>query len=195
MRFDTADVTNFVNTNRFQGVVRHEMGHVLGIGTLWGNPATAGVGSLCRQPGDNTADPFYVCPLARAAFDSIGGGNYTGGTCGGTPANKVPIEGNSQPSGTRDGHWRECVFDEELMTGFAEAIGVATPISIVSIGSLEDHGHGVNYGAREFYVQPFNVLQSPAASRAGGFPMNDIMAAPIVWLDSRGRVVGVQLPR
>lgn len=196
MRFDTADVANFVATNRFEGVVRHEMGHVLGIGTLWGNPATDGAGSNCRQ-GTGGPDPFFNCARALAAFDSLGGASYTGGSCNGTASNKVPVEGNQFSAGTRDGHWRECVFDEELMTGFAEAVGISTPISILTIASLEDHNYVVNYGAREPYSQTYSsrLGLSAAAATSGGPPLGDILAAPIFVHDSAGRVLRVILPR
>ncbi len=35
MRFDSSDINAMVNNGRFLSVVMHEMGHVLGLGTLW----------------------------------------------------------------------------------------------------------------------------------------------------------------
>jgi hypothetical protein len=35
MRFDVADIPNLEATGRFSEVILHEMGHVLGIGTIW----------------------------------------------------------------------------------------------------------------------------------------------------------------
>src|SRR5206468_4913919 len=48
MRFDTADVANLESAGQFDEVILHEMGHVLGFGTIWGplgllaDPASAG---------------------------------------------------------------------------------------------------------------------------------------------------------
>src|SRR5207302_10832308 len=35
MHFDTADVANLENSGQFKSVILHEMGHVLGFGTIW----------------------------------------------------------------------------------------------------------------------------------------------------------------
>jgi hypothetical protein len=37
MRFDEADVQNMINIGAWTNVILHEIGHVLGIGTLWNN--------------------------------------------------------------------------------------------------------------------------------------------------------------
>ena len=39
MTFDTSDLGSLVAANRFDDVIRHEMGHVLGLGSLWSSSA------------------------------------------------------------------------------------------------------------------------------------------------------------
>src|SRR5207302_1810183 len=111
MHFDTADVAGLLAAGKFDEVVRHEMGHVLGFGTIWQ--------SLGLVPGAGGTDPHFVGAQATAAFDHNGGQPYSAGA-------KVPVE-NCCGSGTRDSHWRETVFETELMTGFLNS-GVPNPI-------------------------------------------------------------------
>ena len=66
---------------------------------------------------------------------------------------RVPTE-NTGGSGTAEVHWRESVFDRELMTGFAESTP-DMPFSTISIASLEDLGYRVNLlSADAFQVIP-----------------------------------------
>ena len=63
----------------------------------------------------------------------------------------VPVENTGGP-GTRDSHWREDVFRNELMTGFIGDSG--NPMSGVTIGSLKDLGYQVDMSAAEPYSLP-----------------------------------------
>ena len=100
----------------------HEMGHVLGIGTLW--PSADLVRNLSvGNPGNDT---HFVGPLAIAAFDAAGGTGYTGGE-------KVPVENNGQ-AGSADAHWRESVLGNELMTSGLNS--GSNPLSAITIQSL-----------------------------------------------------------
>jgi hypothetical protein len=78
----------------------HEMGHVLGIGTIWSS-----LGLLSGAGGSN---PMFTGAQATAAYNQIFG----------TSASGVPVE-NSGGSGTRDAHWRESIFNTEQMKGWA----------------------------------------------------------------------------
>lgn len=106
MRFDTGDLAVLETSGDLENVILHEMGHVLGIGTLWDTE-----GYLADPSQQGGTDPHFTGSLAVSAFDAVGGTSYTGA--------KVPVE-NTGGTGTADGHWRESVFDAELMTGFIE---------------------------------------------------------------------------
>jgi len=172
MEFDTADVANLEASNRFALVIEHEMGHVLGYGTVWGNllvdPVSGG------NPG---ADPHFVGTQALAAFDRSGGVNYS-------LSAKVPIE-NTGGSGTTNAHWRESVFKNELMTGFINS--GANPLSVVSTASMGDLGYQVNYAGSDVYVlMPAPPVATVGATLALG---NDIRHVAIEVVDVVGNVV------
>ena len=66
----------------------------------------------------------------------------------------VPVA-NTGGAGTRDGHWREAVLGNELMTGF---LGVGNnPLSRLTVGALEDMGYQVNYAAADAFVLPSSL--------------------------------------
>ena len=51
-------------------------------------------------------------------------------------------------------HWDETRFGVEAMTPYAEALGVATPVSALTLSALRDLGWQVNYGAAQPYQLP-----------------------------------------
>ena len=143
MTFDSADFT--APTPLFQEVILHEMGHVLGIGTLW------------------DFNGLYD-PNAAAVIDPNNGqtvGQYTGaqGLLGwqleyDNGATYVPVE-KGGGTGTANGHWNEGDgggatgyvsnitgndMNLELMTGWANP---NSQISNLTRGSLRDLGYNV----------------------------------------------------
>jgi hypothetical protein len=135
MQFDTADIVNLETGGRLFNVILHEMGHVLGVGTLWDN--------LDLIQGAGTANPIYTGVHGVALF------NASRGILGLiNPASSIPVEGDGG-AGTADSHWDEDAFDAELMTGFVESAGVTMPLSRMTVGSLEDMGYAVNYAAAD----------------------------------------------
>ena len=175
MEFDEADITNMLNNGTFNDVVLHEMGHVLGIGTMWNEGRTL----LSNEGG---VAPFFTGTAARAAFAAINTVTFGG--------NPVPVEGNAAPVGTRDGHWRESVFGRELMQGYAKIGGM--PLSRVTVASLQDLGYVVNLANAD----PFTIT-SPILA---GFPQSNIVSVrlgddqpstPMLGVDPRGQVVKI----
>src|SRR5438034_847026 len=178
MHFDTADVAGLLAAGQFDEVVRHEMGHVLGFGTIW-QP-------LGLLPGAGGTDPHFVGAQATAAFDRNGGQPYSAGA-------KVPVENCCGP-GTRDGHWRETVFEAELMTGFLDC-GVPNPLSVITTASMGDLGYVVNYAASE----PYTVANVAGLRAQASFSQielgDDILRLPILVVDRRGRVTRIIRPK
>lgn len=178
MVLDTADVANFLAQGLFDEIAKHEMGHVLGYHPrLW---QTKGV--IVDAGG---SDPHFTGSQAIAAFDRSGGSGYSAGA-------KVPLE-NTGGGGTRDAHWRESVFDTELMTGFVNS-GVANPLSVITTASMGDVGYTVNYAGSDPYV-----VANPLSLRAVATTKIEIRE-PVLWnrilvVDERGRVVRVIEPR
>jgi hypothetical protein len=176
MTFDEADMLALEADGSLQAVILHEMGHVLGFGTLW---ASAG---LLEDPADTqnpgAADPHFTGAQAIIAFNAGGGTTYTGA--------KVPVM-DVGGAGTINSHWRDQVFDAELMTGFLNN-GV-NPLSAITVRSLEDLGYKVSVaGADAFALNPtFRI----AGQGRGRQMINDIITEPIRRIDANGRVVGV----
>jgi hypothetical protein len=176
MRFDTADLDVLESAGLLQTVVLHEMGHVLGFGTIWSD-----LGLLANPSLQGGTDPHFTGAKATIAFDAVGGAGYSG--------LKVPVE-KTGGAGTADSHWRESVFANELMTGFVDA-GV-NPLSRVTVASFGDMGYTVNLaGADPFTLAP--ALR--AFSRGPRVDLgNDVLRMPRHAVDGAGHVVGVVAP-
>lgn len=180
MRFDTADLSNLEASGLLDEVVLHEMGHVLGIGTLWDN-----VGLLADPAAEGGADPHFTGSGAVSGFEAIGGSGYAGA--------RVPVEATGGP-GTRDAHWRESVFDRELMTGWLDA--GANPLSLVTIRALGDLAYAVDEGAAEgvsLAISP-SFVPRPGAGRDGLSLGPDLILVPLDVVSTSGRRVGI-IPR
>ena len=148
MMFDDADLAAISGNGSLQDVITHEMLHVLGFGTLWSDKGLI--------TGAGGPDPRFTGTQARAACQA------TGGTV--SCASSVPVEGNTAPPGTRDGHWREATFNTELMTGFIDP--GTLPISSITIGSLADLGYSVNAADNDQYSIFAGALRSGTAARS-----------------------------
>lgn len=186
MTFDEDDLANMETNGTLGDVILHEMGHVLGFGTLWNtfgflqNPSCPG--DPCLAGG--TEDTHFDGPKAIAAFDAIGGTSYTGGA-------RVPVENEQGGQGTRDSHWRESTFNHELMTGFIEAPGTANPLSRLTVASLWDFGYSVNLDGADPYTQVFTGPALAARPAGGKILLNDVAPGPIYVVGPDGRVVRV----
>jgi hypothetical protein len=133
MSFDTADLASMESDGTLVDVITHEMGHVIGIGTIWEDK-----GLLA---GAGTNNPRFTGKNAKRAYGKLRGSGPTA----------VPVE-NTGGAGTRDGHWRESVFKNELMSGFISESG--NPLSRVTVASLKDLGYRVKLSAAEPYSLP-----------------------------------------
>jgi len=168
MFFDVDDLAFLEQLDLFEEVIVHEMGHVLGIGTLW-NVAPFGFDRTLRQGSDD--DPFFAGSKANVFWNAEGGTDL------------LPIEGDFGP-GTRFGHWDEEALDNELMTGFLN-LG-ENPLSRITAGSMRDlgyrsasvgesydlprgtegvnpaeaaaHGEGIHISERETLLQPIGFV-------------------------------------
>lgn len=122
-RLDSADVARMEQAGTLFSVALHEMGHVLGLGTLWSSRGLLG--------NMNTSNPGYYGRAATAAYNQIFSASSSG----------VPVDASG-------GHWRENVLGSELMTPTRDG---SAPLSIITIGSLADLGYGVNYNSADAF--------------------------------------------
>jgi hypothetical protein len=177
MRFDVADVAGLESSGRFGAVILHEMGHVLGIGTLWTSNA------LLRNSSSagSALDTYFSGVNGIAGFDAIGGTTYTGGS-------KVPVE-NSGGSGTMNAHWRESVLGNELMTGYLNS--GANPLSLLTVRSLEDIGYVVNASAADPFFLNLALRATRAQDRGALSLENDVFTGRQATIDPRGRITRI----
>lgn len=167
MTFDTADLASLENAGTLEDVILHEMGHVIGIGTLWSVQFTIGGnafpqllrdavfqfvgGNLVANPQNQ---PFYTGANGKAAFAALGGSGdipVEDGSFQGLSAAQI-LQG--QGRGSVDSHWLENQFVNELMTPALNGGGVANPLSDMSIRSLEDMSYDVDTSFADSYTIP-----------------------------------------
>ena len=124
MFFDVDDLDFLEEIDLFEEVIVHEMGHVLGVGTLW-NTAPFGFDRTLRA--GPVTNPYFTGAKANVFWNAEGG------------EFELPIENMGGP-GTALGHWRESTLRNELMTGFLN-LG-ENPLSRITAGSMKDLGYG-----------------------------------------------------
>ena len=182
MLFDEGDLEWLEDRGDLEDVVLHEIGHVLGIGTMWDAHGLLRNPSL---PNDRGADTHFPGPMAIEAFDEAGGMSYFGGK-------KVPVENRAGP-GSGDSHWRQSALGTELMTPMENA-DVPDPLSAITIQSLADMGYTVDVSLAE----PFDLLGAAASvddphriidpDRVVPYG-DDILPSSIIVVDRNGRIV------
>ena len=158
-------------------MILHGLGHLLGLSVYsWERL------DLLRNPSHHSpgADAHFVGPRAIAAFVSAGGASYQGA--------KVPVE-NDPTYGTVDGHWRESVFGNELMT--TNLAAGTDYLSAITIQSLADIGYTVNLEEADRFILPerSSAAASAADSRNAIDLSDDVVIGPAVFYDRLGRVV------
>ncbi len=127
MQFDSADIDSMIANGTYDGVILHEMGHVLGISNWF----------FDRLDLLNPNNEFqYIGENGVEAFRTVSGN---------ANANFIPLEEDGG-RGTIGSHFDEALFDTELMTGFVDS---SMELSIVTVGVLEDLGYSVNYQAAD----------------------------------------------
>lgn len=162
---DTADISD----NSLQGLIEHEMGHVLGFGTLFAdNGLHSGNGNDSTYTGEN----------ALQAWRDMG--------CSGD----IPIETDGGEA-TAGAHWDEECLVGELMTGY---IGGGNYLSRLTVGAMMDLGYNVNMNAAD----PFSLDQlsggqcaSYCPEAAGAFSVassSSTMASNSSTIKARNRV-------
>lgn len=165
-------------TSRLLNTPLHEIGHVLGFGTLWGK-----FGFIQNLSwSDSSADTHFNGPQAISAFDDASGGDYGG--------KKVPVQ-------KRDGaHWRFIVLHNEIMLPARSGQGV---LSAITVQSLADLGYGVDVTQADPYTVHNTTASGKIALAGSAIPDVDVepnlkcgvdlMTEPIYVVDQQGRII------
>ncbi len=163
MSFDTADLQAMQHDGTLKDVITHEMGHVIGIGTIWERKG------LLKDAGQSTVR--FVGKNARKEFGKLKK----------SAAADVPVENTGGP-GTADGHWRESVFRNELMSGFIAAPN--NPLSRLTVASLLDMGYEVDLSKAEPYKLPDLFAVAAAGATSTHDEPHALPVIPILMPDS-----------
>ena len=167
MEFDSADLTRLENDSTLANVILHEMGHVLGIGTLWSASAATGGGVVGAQELYTNGTGQYTGanallryqqeydPLAGFIPVELDGGGGTANGHWNERADNFKTENQAGPDGDPgDGIPAPLVnidpfspnfgesLDDEILTG---VLSGSAYISNITLGSFEDLGYTVNY--------------------------------------------------
>lgn len=136
MEFDSADIKDLQKAGTWGNVIKHEMGHVIGIGILW-ETSVSNNGWYTYEGTRGREEWTNYCP--------------NGGS-------SPPVE-NGGGQGTKGGHWDEFCFDNAMMTGYLNG-AVYTPMSVLTVAALEDMGYQVSYD----YATAEDLETSPCCS-------------------------------
>jgi Leishmanolysin len=151
MFFDVDDLAFLEQNNLLDEVIVHEMGHVLGFsGGIFNLSIPGFQRTLLANP--NTPNPQFLGKLARAMYITLGGRGKT-----------VPIEGTPCPAGTRNSHWDEATFHNELMTGFINGASANfyNPLSRMTSAAMRDLGYKAVPFGQEYDLRPAPVDPCP----------------------------------
>lgn len=158
-----------LSDRKLDDLIQHEVGHVLGIGTMW----TRGSFSGLIVGDSSTSDPIFVGPNALGAFAKLGRSARFQGRV-------VPVEANLR------GHWRGDAFHGEVMA--PSLIPVSQPTSAVTVAALRDLGWNVELEAYEEFALPSDVLTGAVSPQIRGraTPLeSDLLLPEIVIINGR----------
>jgi len=169
IKLDSDDLAT-MNQVSLNDLLLHEMGHVLGFGTLW--PDQGLLIGACPDSGSCSTDPQFTGGFGRDGYHALGGQQPN-----------VPVE-ETGGSGTANSHWRESVFFTEVMTGFLD-LG-DDPLTGMTIGSMRDLGYQVDYAS----AQPLGLAPSLALARMprGAAWRERPLQSPVLVMDAGGRI-------
>jgi hypothetical protein len=171
---------DFLTAVGLPNTIAHEMGHVIGFGTLW----QSNVGTFSSLvSGIGTSNPVYVGANAVREYNSIF-------ATSGTSVPLYQVSSTTPPSydGSYGSHWRDSVFDstnpayDELMTATYNVNGVngvAVPayLSRITVGALNDFGYTVSYVGAESYTAPASATTQTIVPAASTLPAS-VAASP-----------------
>ena len=160
-----ADVLDRISDETLFYVAAHELGHVLGIGTIWyrsdGRPSLVTTAAGRR---------LFVGPQAAVQFDALDNrGTYTGPV--------VPLSADG-------GHWSPTVLMLELMEPISRA---STRFSRVTVGAMADMGYVVNMRSWDRYALSLPSWRFAVPEPA--FDLTHDVLPPFGVVQADGRVI------
>lgn len=134
MAFDTADIGNLISNGSFSDLIKHEMAHVIGFGTLWainrlysdGSGQYTGGHALAAYRNEFNQPTATFVPVELAGGEGTADGHWQ------------EANGGASLTGTIDGQGRDMKL--ELMTGW---LSTPTYVSQTTIAQFRDLGYTV----------------------------------------------------
>lgn len=148
--FDQADAELLIEMGSWEQAITHEIGHVLGLGTMWEYY------QRLIPPASDSPPYYYMGENGNAALNTLLN----------TQDEKIIIE-DKGGRGTARAHWKENVYGSEVMTGHLQGDGAFMPLSLLSIRALEDLGYVVDVTKADPYEVPKQDSSSNRRLRAG----------------------------
>jgi Leishmanolysin len=180
MSLNDSTLTLLAGNGLLDDVIKHEMAHLLGFGTVWD------LDGLLHDT--TTTAPWFSGPDAQAAFRKA------------LPSftdKVVPVEA-AGGSGTTLSHWRESVMTNELMTGFIN--NGTNPLSAVTIESMADLGYIVDVSAADPWPTPSSGAVAEAARipqaalSVTGSTTHTTLHPPRFWVTRSGEIGPLAAP-
>ena len=149
---DEADIAQLESDGVLEAVVTREMARALGF-----DPSVWSVHGFLQNPSlaedaEPDADTHMNAPLVVAAFNAAGGEGYAGA--------RAPLENGAMP-GISDGHWRQSVFGDEVMTPYVT--GDSQPLSRITLEALYEVGYELDV----MMADPFTLASARSARLRG----------------------------
>ncbi|MGD1872070.1 MAG: pre-peptidase C-terminal domain-containing protein [Mastigocoleus sp.] len=127
----------------FRNIMTHEFGHILGLGSLWGELNNVNGDSVGRNLVDKNSGTYNANTYAGSVYGEMLNTFIPTAIPLTTGVDSTSISGSDLT------HWNEEVFHTEIMTHAANKEEM--PLSQLTIAALRDLGWNVNYGAAEDY--------------------------------------------
>jgi hypothetical protein len=143
MYFDIYDLGLMETRGIFDEVIEHEMGHVLGIGTLWNYFRALRQGL--------PANYAYTGQYGNTHWEAEGG------------IGLLPIA-NVGAAGSIGSHWRESILTNELMT--PSISGGVNPLSRITAASMRDLGYGTAVVGEQYDLPKGSIGEEEAMANA-----------------------------
>lgn len=154
----------------------HEIGHVLGLGTLWDMPSTRQIDyaptNACINAVNFTRTPKYNGAQAKVQFASL-----TGGAAG----TGIPLESALGP-GSRCSHWDSDALPGEIMIAVLH-IGRQHGLSRVTAGGLADLGYSVDYSKADQSYSAGALATAGLTGETVNFDSDFVRTTPIPMMD------------
>lgn len=156
IQMDAEDLNLLGGTDYIEKVAKHQIGHMIGIGTLWKDF------NLIKEVQGKK--PTYTGAGGIEGQSKIGGSGQ-------------PILEINSNGGMEANHWSESVYDTELMTTQLDANNYLSKLSVLS---LKDLGFEVNESNADAYTIP-SALRGASEREGPKVDMsNDIIQGPYI---------------